>query len=68
MTNYEHNGWSYNVIDIGTSKSPLLKIYRTKGNKQVYLHSKDVELVAYACDGKEEQRDIIENFFITKYN
>lgn len=68
MTSYKHNGWQYNVIDIGTAKTPLLKVYRTRGTKQVYLHFRDVQLVSLACDGAEEQRDIIENYFTTKFN
>lgn len=67
MTKFEHNGWQYNVLDVGTKNTPLLKVYRTRGTQQDYLHFRDVQLCSLACDGAEEQRDIIENYFTTKF-
>lgn len=70
MTQYKHNNYRYNCIDISTKNVKWYKVYCTYGKKQLYLHFKgdNYALVKYAADGNEEHRDIIENYFINKLN
>lgn len=74
MAKFEHNGYEYNCIDISSQSRKIFKVYRTKGNKQTYLHFENGQqhalytLVKSAADGDENSRDVIETFFINKSN